>query len=114
MFIASTAFLPSAFSMCAVMLSFGFWFARPVYHLRKATTMAAASVVVGWPFSGLLFVRTVLLLLLHTHAYTRTLATDACVVQIPLGLAVLRQYGLKNALLWASTALVLFVRCCSS
>lgn len=39
--------------MVCVMLSFGFWF---TLHFRQAFVAAAAGVILGWPFAGLVFV----------------------------------------------------------
>lgn len=52
MFISSTAFLPSTFSMYMVYLVYGAWLQQ---HFRTVILATAASVLVGWPFSGLLW-----------------------------------------------------------
>eukprot|EP01116_Phalansterium_solitarium_P024330 TRINITY_DN8892_c0_g1_i1.p1 TRINITY_DN8892_c0_g1~~TRINITY_DN8892_c0_g1_i1.p1 ORF type:complete len:638 (+),score=175.74 TRINITY_DN8892_c0_g1_i1:126-1916(+) len=53
MFIASTALLPSSFSMYALAAAFGAWL---LYKQAAAIVSSVVAVVLGWPFSGLVAV----------------------------------------------------------
>src|SRR5262245_21270639 len=53
MFLSSTSFLPSTFSMYGVMLTFGTWFGG---HPKVAVFAGAFTVILGWPFVALMFV----------------------------------------------------------
>jgi len=80
MFHASVAFLPSTFSMYGVLLGYGLWFSGR----RKAAVFAGAfSVIMGWPFVGLLFV--------------------------PLGLEVLFSHGILTTLSWSVQSVFVFL-----
>lgn len=79
-FHANVAFLPSTFSMYGVLLGYGLWFSGR----RKAAVFAGAfSVIMGWPFVGLLF--------------------------IPLGLEVLFTHGLLTTISWSVQSIVVFL-----
>ena len=49
MFVASTAFLPSTFSMYMTMVSMAAWWQG---HLQIAIFATAASALIGWPFAA--------------------------------------------------------------
>ena len=51
MFISSTAFLPSSFSMYMTILTFGAWLQQ---HYKIVILTSATSALIGWPFSALL------------------------------------------------------------
>lgn len=51
MFVSSTAFLPSSFSMYMTCLAFGAWLLQ---HYRIMILTVAISTLVGWPFAALI------------------------------------------------------------
>eukprot|EP00002_Diphylleia_rotans_P004289 TRINITY_DN1309_c0_g2_i8.p1 TRINITY_DN1309_c0_g2~~TRINITY_DN1309_c0_g2_i8.p1 ORF type:complete len:469 (-),score=73.52 TRINITY_DN1309_c0_g2_i8:267-1673(-) len=50
MFISTTAFLPSTYSMCVLTFAMSCWFKGRIF---RSVTLICISVIVGWPFSGL-------------------------------------------------------------
>mmetsp|Transcript_18208 Transcript_18208/g.46227 ORF Transcript_18208/g.46227 Transcript_18208/m.46227 type:complete len:632 (-) Transcript_18208:55-1950(-) len=83
MFIASTSYLPSSFSMYGTMLVFGYWFSGGSLNGLLATIAAAGSGLIGWPFVGVLFV--------------------------PFGIDSLRKFGVLRVLTWAIVALLIWL-----
>ncbi|XP_063235032.1 alpha-1,2-mannosyltransferase ALG9 [Bacillus rossius redtenbacheri] len=84
MFISSTAFLPSTFSMYMCLLSMGAWYQRK-YELAIFAT--ALSVFLSWPFAALLGVPIAVDLLLRRKEYAKFLqwsAISAAVILLPM------------------------------
>jgi len=80
LFISSTAYLPSSFSMYGVMLAFGCWFGE---RYSWAITMAAFSCIGGWPFT--------------------------VIVYAPLALHIAYQRGILKVIWWSVLSLVYFM-----
>lgn len=101
-FFASTSFLPSSFSMYAVSLSSGlFLLDKPA----MAVSVAATGVILGWPFSILVFLPLTFYSL--TRRFKQTLLAGAATSIVVLALSVLVDYNYYSK--WTSSVLNLLI-----
>eukprot|EP01012_Entosiphon_sulcatum_P054216 TRINITY_DN7480_c0_g1_i1.p1 TRINITY_DN7480_c0_g1~~TRINITY_DN7480_c0_g1_i1.p1 ORF type:complete len:559 (+),score=81.10 TRINITY_DN7480_c0_g1_i1:27-1679(+) len=102
MYVASAAFLPSSFAMTCVMLSLGLWFRRSAASVPALIFAAAAAVVVGWPFCGLIWLP-VALHVLVSYGLLRPLISAVLSVGVLCGASYLldsHYYGRPTLAVW--------------